>query len=143
MDEFRKKLERKMRINTIMCCILPIVYFTLLYFVGSGNTFSHGMVIGIFVGGMVSAVYSLVRNYVLLHNEEKLKKQYIEETDERNNSIAKETMQTASLISMYVTAFAIMISGFFSEIVSITLWIVLMVDVIITCAVQAYYKKHM
>ena len=45
---------------------------------------------------------------------EKLKKQYIEETDERNNSIAKETMQTASLISMYVTAFAIMISGFFS-----------------------------
>lgn len=143
MNKFRKKLERKLRFNTIICLVLPILYFTMLYFVGSGNTFSHGMVIGIFVGGMVAAVYQLVRNYVLLHDEEKLKKQYIEETDERNNSIAKETMQTASLISMYVTAFAIMISGFFSEIVSITLWIVLMVDVMITCAVQAYYKKHM
>ncbi len=143
MDKFRKKLERKLRFNTIMCFILPIVYFTMLYFVGSGNTFSHGMVIGIFVGGMVTAVYHLVRNYVLLHDEEKFRKQYIEETDERNNTIAKETMQTASLISMYVTAFAIMISGFFSEIVSITLWVVLLADVLITCAVQAYYKKRM
>ena len=55
----------------------------------------------------------------------------------------KKTTQASSLISLYVTAIAAVVSGFFSEIVSITLCIDLMLGAIITATVRAYYKKNM
>lgn len=143
MKEFRKKYENKLKISIFMCLTMPIVFFTAQFLVKGGSDFSKGLVTGLFSALMVTAVFSLVSTYVILHNEELLKKRYIEENDERNNEIAKKTMQTSSLISLYLTAIAVIISGFFSEIVSITLAVEMIVGAIITVAVGTYYKKKM
>ncbi len=143
MKEFRKKYENKLKISIFMCLTMPIAFFTAQFLVKGGSEFSQGLVTGLFSALMVTAVFSLVSTYVILHNEEQLKKRYIEENDERNNEIAKKTMQTSSLISLYLTAIAVIISGFFSEVVSITLAIDVMVGAIITVAVGTYYKKKM
>lgn len=143
MKEFRKKYENKLKISIFRCLTMPIVFFAAQFLVKGGNEFSQGLVTGVFTALMVTAVFSLVSTYVILHNEEQLKKRYIEETDERNIEIAKKTMQTSSLISINVSAIAVIISGFISEVVSITLAIDIMVGAIITVAVGTYYKKKM
>ncbi len=143
MEEFRKKYEKRFWMNTIMCCVLPIIFFAMRFFIKDISDFSQGLVTGLFSALMVTAVFSFVSTYAILHNEEQLKKRYIEETDERNIEISKKTMQTSSLISLYLTAIAVIVSGFFSEVVSITLAIDIMVGAIITVAVGTYYKKKM
>lgn len=143
MKEFRKKYENKFKISIFKCLTMPIVFFTVQFLVKGGSEFSQGLVTGVFSALMVTAIFSLVSTYVILHNEEQLKKRYIEETDERNIEIAKKTMQTSSLISLYLTAIAVIISGFISEVVSITLAIDMIVGAIITVAVGTYYKKKM
>lgn len=143
MKEFRKKYENKFKISIFKCLTMPIVFFTVQFLVKGGSEFSQGLVTGVFSALMVTAIFSLVSTYVILHNEEQLKKRYIEETDERNIEIAKKTMQTSSFISLYLTAIAVIISGFISEVVSITLAIDMIVGAIITVAVGTYYKKKM
>ncbi len=143
MKEFRKKYEKRFWMSTLMCCILPIIFFAMRFIIKDTSDFSQGLVSGVFVSLMFASIVFCTSIGVTLRNEEQLKKRYIEETDERNNEIAKKTMQTSSLISLYLTAIAVIVSGFFSEIVSITLAIDVMVGAIITVAVKAYYKKKM
>ncbi|MBR3969544.1 MAG: hypothetical protein IKJ87_00475 [Ruminococcus sp.] len=143
MEKFRKKYENKLKISILRCLTMPIAFFAAQFLVKGCSEFSQGLVTGLFSALMVTSVFSAVSTFVILHNEEQLKKRYIQETDERNNEIAKKTMQTSSLISLYLTAIAVIVSGFFSEIVSITLAVDMIAGVIITFAVNAYYKKKM
>ena len=143
MDEFRKKLKRRQRIYRIMCCVLPIGFLIIRFLTKETSDFSQGMMTGLFSGGIVAAAFFLARIEAMLHNEEKLRKQYIVETDERNNAIAKETMRTASMISMIVTAIAVIVTGFFNEAISIALCVMMFADLFIVLAVNAYFRKHM
>ena len=68
---------------------------------------------------------------------------YIKSTDERNIAISKETIRTASVISLMALAIAVIVSGFFSVTVSLTLFAVLLTDTFITCAVKLYYNRKM
>lgn len=143
MEEFRRKYENRFKVTSIMCCILPAAFFAARHFSRNTSDFAQGLVHGLFVALMVAAIAGCTIMGVTLRNEEQLKKKYIEENDERNAEIAKKTMQTSSLITVYLTAIAVIVSGFFSEIVSITLCIDVMVGAIITVAVKTYYKKKM
>lgn len=143
MEEFRKKYEKRFWMGTIMCCVLPIIFFAMRFFIKDTSDFSQGLVTGVFVSLMFVSIVFITSIGVTLRNEKLLKKRYIEENDERNNEIAKKTTQTSSLISLYLTAIAVIVSGFFSEIVSITLCIDVMVGAIITVVVKAYYSKKM
>lgn len=143
MKEYRKKYEKRFWMSIIMCCVLPTIFFAMRFFFKDTSDFSQGLVAGVFVSLMFVSIVFCTSMGVTLRNEELLKKRYIEETDERNNEIAKKTMQTSSFISLYLTAIAVIVSGFFSEIISITLAIDIMVGAIITVAVKAYYKKKM
>lgn len=143
MEDFRKKYEKRFWMSTIMCCVLPIIFFAMRFFIKDTSDFSQGLVAGVFVSLMFASIVFCTSLGVTLRNEELLKKRYIEENDERNNEIAKKTTQTSSLISLYLTAIAVIVSGFFSEVVSITLAVDMTVGVIITVAVKAYYSKKM
>ena len=52
-------------------------------------------------------------------------------------------MRTASVISLMCTGLAIIITGFFSKTVSITLFIDMTAGVLITVLVNLYYNKKM
>ena len=143
MKDFKAKLEKQLKLNTLICCLFPSVLILCKQLVKNRNDFAQGLVFGVCTGVMVVAVYFLVKNYTVLHDEEKLKKLYIEVTDERNIAITKESLKTSSTISMVVIALASIVSGFFSEAISITLASVLLVNALITIIVQTYYKKKM
>ena len=113
MKEFKAKLEKQLKLNTLICCLFPSVLILCKQLFKNRNDFAQGLVFGVCTGVMVVAVYFLVKNYTVLHDEEKLKKLYIEVTDERNIAITKESLKTSSTISMVVIALASIVSGFF------------------------------
>lgn len=143
MEEFKKKLTAKYRLIAVFCCFSLLMYFGLKHFANNADDFAIGLVTGVFIGIMFVSVFNLARIYTALHNEEKLKTMYIQKTDERNIEIGKETMKTASITSLMVTAIAVIVSGFFNPAISMALGISIMVNAVIAIAVRSYYNKKM
>ncbi|MDE5834670.1 MAG: hypothetical protein K2H26_04030, partial [Ruminococcus sp.] len=121
MEDFKVKLTRKYRMIGRNCCFAALIYFGLTHLVKGADDFAVGLVSGMYSGIMIVSVFNLARIHKALHNEEKLKEMYIQQTDERNIAISKETMKTSSVVSLMATAFAVLVAGFFSPFISITL----------------------
>ena len=143
MEDFKKKLIQKSRLIAGFCCFALPVYIGLMRFVKNADEFTVGLVTGMFIGIMLVSVFNLAKIQTALNNEEKLREMYIQQTDERNIAISKETMKTSGFISVMITALAVIISGFFNPVISITLAISLVADAVITFAVRSYYNKKM
>ncbi len=143
MKEFKKQIEKKLKFWTLICCLYPSVLIASKAIFKNANDFGQGVVFGACSGAMFVAIYFLLRNYYALHDEEKLKKLYVELTDERNKAIAGETMKTASVINVVIAGIACIVAGFINVTVSITLCADIILNVLITLAVQLYYKKKM
>ena len=120
-----------------------MLYFVLQRLTENVPDFSRGMLTGLLVGGDLLALVYMIRCFVLLSDEKKLKEAYIKSKDERNNEISKETMRTASVITLMCTSLAIIITGFFSITVSMTLFADLTISTLIVLLVNAFYKKKM
>lgn len=142
MEDFKKKLTKKHKLMAVFCCTALIIYFGLMRFLKVDN-FASGLVSGMSISITIVAIFNLARIHNALHNEEKLKEMYIRETDERNISIGKETAKTSTLISLMVTALAVIIFGFFNPVISMTLGISIMANAVITIAIQSYYNRKM
>ena len=113
MEEFRRKLKTKRMVLSMFCMSGLCIYFALNSLTDGVPDFARGLIMGIFVGMEVAAVYYAVRLTVLLSSEEKLKEEYIKENDERNAAIQKKTARTASVISLMLAALASVAAGFF------------------------------
>ncbi len=143
MEEFKKKLKFRFQLCTMYTCSGTMLYFLLQRLTENVPDFSKGMLTGLLVGGDLLAVFYMIRCFVILHDEKKLKEAYIKSADERNKEISKETMRTASVISLMCTGLAIIVTGFFSKTVSITLFIDMTAGALITVLVNLYYNKKM
>ena len=118
-------------------------YFLLQHLIKNAPDFSRGMIAGVMVGMDVIAVFLMIKYLMLLRNEKKLKEEYIKSTDERNIAISKETMRTASVVSLMLTAIVVIVSGFFSKVIATTLFAEMTASALITVIVNIFYKKKM
>lgn len=143
MEQFKKKIHFRFQLCTMYMCSGTMLYFLLQRLTENVPDFSKGMLTGLLVGGDLLALVYMIRCFILLRDEKKLKEEYIKSTDERNNEISKETMRTASVITLMCTSLAIIITGFFSITVSMTLFADLTVSTLIVLLVNAFYKKKM
>ena len=123
MEDFKKKIKFRFQLCTMYMCSGTMLYFLLQRLTENVPDFSKGMLTGLLVGGDLLALIYMIRCFVLLHDEKKLKEAYIKSADERNKEISKETMRTASVISLMCTGLTIIVTGFFSKTVSITLFL--------------------
>ena len=141
MEEFKKKIQRRFNLCLLCCCSVSTVYFVLSHVIKNAPDFSRGMISGLFVAIDLICLYLMIRYMIMMRNEKKLKEEYIRSTDERNIAISRLTMTTSSVISLICTVLAIIITGFFSQTVSITLFIDMAAGVFITVLVNIYYNK--
>lgn len=143
MDNFRKKVECRFKLYTMVCLFSLALYFILTFRTKGASDFAQGVALGVFVGMEFVAVYNLARTYAALHNEEKLKEMYIKETDERNIAIGKETSQKGLTISTMGTSIAAIVASFFDEKICFSLVSILLFSALVTIIVNAYYKRKM
>ena len=150
MEDYKKKIEFKVRIMSIVCCLLPITLILgkrLTSRFAAVNTpegdFSSGLIYGSCIGGMVAFIFYLVKMFTALSNDELLKKMYVESTDERNIAISKETSNTSMAIFALLLLFGVIVTGFINVTISITLAAAMFLCVFVRLAVGVYYNKKM
>lgn len=119
MNEFRKKLERKVRFFSCYLCFSGMLFVIMsrLFPTSEGGS----LTMGFFSGILLVMIFYIFRINTALHNEEKLKQMYIEETDERNIQLRRITGSTAIPIIIIGMGIAMVVSSFISMTVCLTL----------------------
>ncbi len=143
MEEFRKKVHKRVVIDSLICGNAILLYMALLFFTKGASEFGQGISIGLFCGFEIVAVYTLAKNFTALYNDDRLKEMYINENDERNLAIAKETSQKSSLITVILTALAAVAAGFFDVKICLTLVAALLLSTVVNIIVNIYFNKRM
>ncbi|MBR0511443.1 MAG: hypothetical protein IJJ81_02570 [Ruminococcus sp.] len=141
MEEFRKKIHRELIVMRILCVLVIASLFVYKILTRDSDSYFSGVLYGI-TGAMVAlGIGYSVRFNMALKDDVKLKEMYIQQTDERNKQILKESARTSNTIYLFVTAIAAIIAGAFSETVSMTLSIAIVIYSLIEVGVSAYYNK--
>ncbi|MBR0528654.1 MAG: hypothetical protein IJJ76_02685 [Ruminococcus sp.] len=143
MEEFRKKVHKRVVIDSLICGNAILLYMALLFFTKGASEFGQGISIGLFCGFEIVAVYTLAKNFTALYNDDRLKEMYINENDERYLAIAKETSQKSSLITVILTALAAVAAGFFDVKICLTLVAALLLSAVVNIIVNIYFNKRM
>ena len=104
-------------------------------------SFMQGFYTGFGCALIVAGIAMIIRNVVLLKNDEKFKKAEIDYIDERNRFIKSVTFNTTSYIFLVALAFAVVISGMFNSIVFVTLLGTLFVYLILLLTTYMIYKS--
>ncbi|MBP7188293.1 MAG: hypothetical protein KBA55_16400 [Ruminococcus sp.] len=142
MEEFRKKLRRRIMLSVIFCLSGLFIYVALIRITGAPE-YTKGILIGVLSGSLTVSVFNIFRLMPLLQDEEKLKKAYIAETDERNTLIQKEAARTVMSISIMIAALAAIAASFFNPVITLTLSANIILIGIVSIAVTAYYNKKL
>ena len=143
MEKFRKNLKIKTIAAIVICLLAPTILITLQIITKRDVDTFGSTIYGAFGGILSVAIFNLVRMLSALSNEEKLKKMYIAETDERNILIGKQTCTSSLFISLMGIAFAALIASYFNITVCLTLAAaVLFISLVLLC-VRIYYNKTM
>lgn len=153
MENFREKL--KIQNITIAICSFILAAFSFLsaageagiipFFVPTGD--SHwqsmwrGFVCGAACGLLVLMIIGLVRNILALKDEKKLKKLYVKEHDERSIQVWTYARAAAYQTFLLLGLVAIVVSGYFSMTVSITILACVWTASITGLLFKLYYNK--
>lgn len=103
--------------------------------------YAFGYQLGILMGMMILLIVSLYINERAYRNEERLKRLYIKEHDERTNLIKGKMAMSAVIISLGVLGIAAMIAVCINQTVAFTLIAVIYGFGIILCVLKIYYYK--
>ena len=143
MEEFRKKIHTKLIVMQIMCvlAIASLIVYQIL--TRDSESYLSGVLYGV-TGAMVAlGIGYSVRFNMALKDNVKLKEMYIQQSDERNKQILKESARTSNTIYLFVTAIAAIVAGSFSQTVSMTLSIMIVVNSFIGVGVSIYYNRKL
>lgn len=142
MENFRKQAKRtlKIYIAVLITAIALWVFFTVLRIAGgeeNSSNFGTGA-----CGGIITLMaLNIARYSAALKDDEKLKKLYIAETDERARLIYEKTNSASFRTAIIVLGLSAMVASFYSETVFYTLVAVIMVIAFIQAIFSFYYRR--
>ena len=156
MEQYKEKLKITNIFLTIGCVVLAV--FAILAIGSELGWFrslkpiagdSHwqsawfGFVTGASCGIFALMLFSLIRNRRALKDEKKLKKLYVKEYDERTIQIVTMARNTAMQILLIGGLVAVVIAGYFSITVSLTILACIFVSSITSLLLVGYYNKKL
>ena len=136
MDKYKIRIKNRMIFDMIGAVILlPVAVYALVRYwnvqgvTGSTVTDFFGGVINGVRGGVVIAfviylMFSFMAKMLAIRNEEKLKKMYCEEYDERALAISEHSSRVTYNITFYIILVACIITGLYDTTISLTLLVV-------------------
>ena len=156
MEQYKEKLKITNLFLIIGCTVLAIFavlaigselgWFHILKPI-AGDSHWHsrwnGFVTGASCGVLGLLLYSLIRNRQALKDEKKLKKLYVKEHDERTIQILTLARNTAMQILLIGGLVAVVIAGYFSITVSLTILACIFAASITSLLLVGYYNKKL
>lgn len=153
METYREKLKIQNVTLAVACVILAV--FCVLGFLGEAGIVnltpaagdSHwqsqwrGFISGASLGILALLLFGLIRNLLALRDENKLKKLYIKESDERQAQICTLAMSAAMRASLILGLVAVVVAGYFSVTVSLTLLASLFAVSLATIGFKLYFMR--
>lgn len=153
MEQYRKKLKISTIFTGISCIILAI--FVVLGFTAEAELVeltpavddSHwqsawrGLLSGSASGVLVVMVVGLIRSIRALHNDNRLRKLYIKETDERQMKIYTAARASSMQVFLMLGLVAGIAAGYFNMTVSITILTCVVIHSLIGMGFKIYYSK--
>ena len=153
METYREKLKIQNVTLAVACVILAV--FCVLGFLGEAGIVnltpaagdSHwqsqwrGFISGASLGILALLLFGLIRNLLALRDENKLKKLYIKESDERQAQICTLAMSAAMRASLVLGLVAVIVAGYFSVTVSLTLQASLFAVSLVTIGFKLYFMR--
>lgn len=153
METYREKLKVQNVILVIGCVVLAA--FCVLSFLGEAGIMnfapsvenSHwqsswrGFISGASIGILAMLLFGLIRNLRALKDEKKLKQQYVKEGDERQKQIYTNALCAAMRATLILGLAAVIVAGYFSMTVSLTLLVTVLLVSLMTLAFKLYFGK--
>ena len=91
--------------------------------------------------GSTMLLFGLIRNLRALKDEKKLKQQYVKEGDERQKQIYTNALCAAMRATLILGLAAVIVAGYFSMAVSLTLLVTVLLVSLMTLAFKLYFGK--
>lgn len=152
-EQYRQKLKLQSIILAVCCLALlafslvvaaaeagKIAFFTPVAGDSHWQSMWRGFVTGAAIGLFICMLVFLMRNVLALRSEEALKKRYVKDHDERTIQIWTSARALSMQIVLPIGLVAIVVSGYFSMNVSITIWACLMLQIFIGLGCKFYYS---
>ena len=154
MEEFKEKLKLQNIINAISCFILAafsflaalgeadiIPFFKPVGGDGRWQSLWRGFISGAAFGMMAIMIFGLIRSIRALHSEAALKKLYIQSNDERAIQVWTSARAAAYQIFLILGIVAVVVTGYFSMTVSITILVCITAAAWLGLGLKVYYNK--
>lgn len=148
MGSFEKKIEKIILVQTIKAIVtaafVVIVFILKVRLQGSFESVSEvdrTFLIGLFFGGEVSSIRSILKYRKALKTPEALEDLHINEIDERNRIIKMKTSMSTLKLAFTLLAIATVITSFFSVTVLYTLGLTFIVLLGLYIVLAFYYSR--
>ncbi len=150
MDNFKLKLRKRIWIIGSFTVVSFIASFVLIWnkirqadSISHAKSFIGGLQIGIFMGIAILGLVFVVKYIKVLNQPVKLRELQIKENDERSLLITSQTTMLTMFIFFITMTIAIVVSGFYNQIVTITLFAVLVfVEITLFTCLALITKKY-
>ena len=153
METYREKLKVQNIIYCIGCVVLAA--FCVLSWLGEAGIVnftpsvknSHwqsswrGLLSGASISILAALLFGLIQNLRALKDEKKLKKMYIREGDERQKQIYTNALCAAMRATLVLGLVAVVVAGYFSMTVSVTLLAAVFVAGLMAAAFKLYFRR--
>lgn len=153
MEKYKEKLKKQNIVLSI--CIVILALFSILGFAAEAGLValspsagdSHwqsmwrGFMSGAAMGVLALMVFGLVRNLLAARDEKKLKKLYIKMHDEREIQLFHNARSAAMSLFLIFGLIAVIVTGYFSATVSITLLVCVLSCSVMCMCFKLYYSK--
>ncbi|MBT2764965.1 hypothetical protein [Paenibacillus sp. ISL-20] len=146
MDKYKIKVKTRKNALSMVATATLLIYVGLVFYRGGLPdlpSFIKGFHTGAFIGVEVAVVFFLVKYIKASKNEAELKKQYIEENDERSVMIIKSASTLSVAIIIIGLGIAAVIAGFFNSLIFYTLLVCLFFVLIVFFTLWMYYAKKL
>lgn len=142
---YREKLIMQNVFMAIGAAALLAVQFVKVQpnYTGHFGDFYRGFIAGAAAGVCLILVVGLIRNFIALRSEEKLKAQYIKTHDERTEAVYTNGRSLGASIFLLASLPAMVIAGYFSAAVLFTM-LACVLALSVSCALcKLYYSRKL
>ena len=147
MDDFKKKIITRQLLLVVgllvVCCAILLSRYYVKAAPISENlrSFIEGFQVGIVIGLFGALSYYMIRNITAMRSQERLKKLYISETDERKLFIQRQSGSVGMNIVMYGLATGTVVAGNINDMVFFTLLFALLFVSLVRVSLKLYFRK--